>query len=173
MKRAKIVSEKRKIQMKQYYLTKIKPHRALKQPVYLWKCPFCGMLGFPHNLSKKTFETKVYARFGRNYINPLTQKDKSIVELFLQKTENFYREMLMKAILFLSIGIKKGWITKEDIIKLLGLEEARYREEFEPLSSRIYRPEASTELKPTYRTISKKIKTSQVFKPAYEENVTN
>ncbi|GAI00514.1 unnamed protein product [marine sediment metagenome] len=111
---------KRKAYFRQYYLAKIKPHRALKPPVDVYSCVFCGMMTTLARLRRDDFYTKIYIRAGRNYFKP--EEQPTARNLLYAKQREYFKFMCDKVLDFLKLAINYGLITKEDIILKLDLQ---------------------------------------------------
>lgn len=131
MKKARVVSEKRKIQMRQYYLTKIKPHRALKPPVDVYSCVFCGMMSTLARLKRSDFYSKIYIRAGRVYFRP--EEQETARDLLYAKQREYFKFMCDKVLDFLKFAIRTGLITNEEIILRLDLQILKELPITEPL----------------------------------------
>jgi len=121
MKRAQIVSEKRKIQMKQYYLTKIRPFRQRKVGLDIYSCPFCGMMNNLTRLRDPSLHLqKIYIREGCNWFSPgeysRVARNPAIEVFIFQKWEEFMKDTCDKTFKFLKWALNYGLITRDRII---------------------------------------------------------
>lgn len=134
----------RKEANKRYYDKRIKPHRALKPPVDVYSCVFCGMMSTLSRLKSSDFYSKIYVRSGRNYYKP--EQQGQIQNLLYGKQKEYFKFMCDKVLDFLKFSIKTGLITKQEIILILDLKIVGYEHQTSPVYDRVFEPsEADTD----------------------------
>ncbi|MBA7678106.1 hypothetical protein ES703_86377 [subsurface metagenome] len=122
----------RKEANKRYYDKRIKPFRALKPPVDVYSCVFCGMMSTLSRLKRSDFYSKIYIRAGRVYFRP--EEQETARDLLYAKQREYFKFMCDKVLDFLKFAIKTGLISEEDIILRLDLQIIQETPTSEPLA---------------------------------------
>ena len=112
----------RKLYNKIYYELRVMPNRKKKDPIFLIKDVFSGMLITKKQLQKPINESKIVLREGCNYLNPFSlDKYKQKAE---EEMEAYFEITTKRSLEYLDLAILRGYTTKDDIRDHFGLKES-------------------------------------------------
>lgn len=115
--------------MRRYYLEKIRPHRKMRPPSYHYKCPMCGMRPPSVVWFERWHDVDLKLNLGSIWLGPadvMKSGDVDAASVMLAKINDFLTQMGVKSLSFCRALKKRGLLTHEQIVSLLGEVDVRY-----------------------------------------------